>query len=111
MSPAASLARMDSEGWDRRYQGRDLVWTSEANRFLIQEAAGLPPGRALDLACGEGRNAIWLAERGWTVTGVDFSKVGLGRRPDSWRTRAAFTPSGSPPTSSTIAPSRRRSIS
>ena len=77
MSPAASLALMDSEGWDRRYRGRDLVWTSEANRFLIQEAAGLPPGRALDLACGEGRNAIWLAERGWTVTGVDFSNVGL----------------------------------
>ena len=77
MSPGASLARMDSEGWDRRYAGRDLVWTSEANRFLIQEAAGLSPGRALDLACGEGRNAIWLAERGWKVAGVDFSKVGL----------------------------------
>ena len=68
---------MDSEGWDQRYKGRDLVWTSEANRFLIQEVDGLAPGRALDLACGEGRNAIWLAERGWRVTGVDFSRVGL----------------------------------
>lgn len=63
--------------WDRRYAGRELIWTSEANRFLVQEAAGIAPGRALDLACGEGRNALWLAERGWRVTGVDFSAVGL----------------------------------
>jgi SAM-dependent methyltransferase len=68
---------MDSQGWDRRYAGRELVWTSEPNRFLVQEVDGLAPGRALDLACGEGRNAIWLAERGWQATGVDFSPVGL----------------------------------
>jgi 2-polyprenyl-3-methyl-5-hydroxy-6-metoxy-1,4-benzoquinol methylase len=68
---------MDSSEWDLRYAGRELVWTSEANRFLVQEAARLPPARALDLACGEGRNAVWLAERGWEVTGVDFSRVGL----------------------------------
>jgi SAM-dependent methyltransferase len=72
-----NLGRMDSDAWDRRYATRDLVWTSEANRFLIQEVDGLAPSRALDLACGEGRNAIWLAARGWRVTGVDFSKVGL----------------------------------
>ena len=47
------------------------------NRFLVAEAAALPAGRALDVACGEGRNAVWLAERGWRVTGVDFSEVGL----------------------------------
>ena len=76
-SRAASLGWMDSQGWDRRYVGRELVWTSEPNRFLVQEVDGLTPGRALDLACGEGRNAIWLAERGWQATGVDFSKVGL----------------------------------
>jgi SAM-dependent methyltransferase len=70
---------VDSKTWDRRYAGRDPVWTSEANRFLIQEVDGLAPGRALDLACGEGRNAIWVAERGWRVTGVDFSKVGLDK--------------------------------
>lgn len=69
--------RMDREGWDRRYAGRELVWTSDANRFLIDEVDGLAPGRALDLACGEGRNAVWLAERGWKATGVDFSTVGL----------------------------------
>jgi 2-polyprenyl-3-methyl-5-hydroxy-6-metoxy-1,4-benzoquinol methylase len=68
---------MDSQEWDRRYAGRELVWTSDPNRFLVQEVDGLAPARALDLACGEGRNAIWLAERGWQVTAVDFSAVGL----------------------------------
>src|SRR5262249_48310814 len=47
------------------------------NRFLVAEAESLPPGKALDLACGEGRNAVWLAERGWHVTGVDFSEVAI----------------------------------
>ena len=68
---------MDSAAWDRRYAERELVWTSEPNRFLVAEVSTLPPGRALDIACGEGRNAVWLAERGWQVTGVDFSEVGL----------------------------------
>lgn len=67
----------DSEAWDRRYADRELVWTAEPNRFLVQETAPLEPGRALDLACGEGRNAVWLAERDWSVTGVDFSEVAL----------------------------------
>ena len=70
---------MDSRGWDRRYGGSELIWTAEPNRFLAAEVAGLSPGRALDLACGEGRNAVWLAERGWRVTGVDFSQVGLDK--------------------------------
>jgi SAM-dependent methyltransferase len=68
---------MDSGARNRRYADRELVWTSEPNRFLVAEAAALPAGRALDVACGEGRNAVWLAERGWRVTGVDFSEVGL----------------------------------
>ena len=70
---------MDSNVWDERYAGDDLVWSAEPNRFLVAEVETLPPGRALDLACGEGRNAVWLAERGWDVTGVDFSKVGLDK--------------------------------
>ena len=65
--------------WDERYAGDELVWTAEPNRFLVAEVDGLAPGRALDLACGEGRNAVWLAERGWTATGVDFSAVGLDK--------------------------------
>lgn len=52
---------------------------SQPNRFLVEEAVGLPAGRALDLACGEGRNSVWLAEQGWEVTGVDFSPVGIGK--------------------------------
>lgn len=70
---------MDRTAWDQRYSGRELVWTSEANRFLVEEAAALAPARALDLACREGRNSVWLAERGWRVTGVDFSAVGLAK--------------------------------
>ena len=65
------------DDWDRRYAEPRLVWSAEPNRFLVEELAGLPPGRALDLACGEGRNAIWLARRGWEVTGVDFSGVAI----------------------------------
>lgn len=68
---------MDSEVWNRRYAGSELVWTAEPNRFLVAETAGLPAGRALDLACGEGRNAVWLAGRGWHATGVDFSEVAI----------------------------------
>jgi SAM-dependent methyltransferase len=68
---------MDSASWDRRYEGRELVWTAEPNRFLVAETETLAPGRAIDLACGEGRNAVWLAERGWQAVGADFSEVGL----------------------------------
>ena len=68
---------MDSRAWDVRYADSEFVWTVRPNRFLVEEAAGLPPGRALDLACGEGRNAVWLAQRGWEATGVDFSHAGL----------------------------------
>lgn len=70
---------MDRDQWDERYGGDELVWTSSPNQFLVAEVAALPAGRAVDLACGEGRNAIWLAEQGWRVTGVDFSPVGLAK--------------------------------
>jgi len=68
---------MDRQAWDERYSTDELVWHAEPNRFLVEEVAGLSPGRALDLACGEGRNALWLAEQGWAVTAVDFSGVAL----------------------------------
>ncbi len=67
------------EDWNARYAQKELVWSAEPNRLFAAEVAGLPPGRALDLACGEGRNAVWLAERGWRVTGVDFSDVALAK--------------------------------
>ncbi len=73
---------MDSSQWNDRYATAEYVWKAEPNIFLATEAATLPAGRALDLACGEGRNAVWLAAQGWAATGVDFSEVGLdkGRR-------------------------------
>jgi 2-polyprenyl-3-methyl-5-hydroxy-6-metoxy-1,4-benzoquinol methylase len=71
--------RVDASGWDARYASSDLVWGAEPNQFVAQELAGVPAGRALDLAAGEGRNAIWLAGLGWRVTAVDFSGVALDR--------------------------------
>ena len=68
---------MDAADWDRRYAETDLVWSAAPNRFVEAELANLPPGRAVDLAAGEGRNALWLAARGWHVTAVDFSAAGL----------------------------------
>ena len=65
--------------WNERYEATDLLWSAEPNRFLPPQVEGLTPGRALDLACGEGRNAIWLAEQGWAVTAVDFSDVAIAK--------------------------------
>ncbi|HEY2521856.1 MAG TPA: methyltransferase domain-containing protein [Streptosporangiaceae bacterium] len=70
---------MDQAAWDERYAGPELIWGSGPNCFVAEELAALPPGRAIDLGTGEGRNAIWLAERGFTVTAVDWSQVGLAR--------------------------------
>lgn len=70
---------MQREDWDRRYAEVESLWSARPNRVLVAEVEGLTPGRALDLACGEGRNAIWLAERGWDVTGVDFSQVAIAK--------------------------------
>jgi SAM-dependent methyltransferase len=70
---------MDRHEWNARYAGSELIWTAEPNRFLVAEVAGLPAGRAIDLAAGEGRNAVWLAEQGWDVTAVDFSDAALAK--------------------------------
>lgn len=66
---------MDAGGWHRRYATTELVWTAETNQFLVAEVEDLSPGRALDLAAGEGR----VAHQGWRVTAVDFSTVGLDK--------------------------------
>ncbi len=73
------LGVVDAHGWDERYAAAELVWSAEPNQFVAAELGALPPGRALDLAAGEGRNAIWLARRGWTVTASDFSQVALDK--------------------------------
>jgi SAM-dependent methyltransferase len=67
-----------AEEWDERYAERQQ-WTAEPNPLVAELLADLPPGEAVDLAAGEGRHALWLAGRGWTVTAVDFSAVGLDR--------------------------------
>jgi SAM-dependent methyltransferase len=68
---------VDRNDWNDRYRTAELVWSAEPNRFLVAEVADLSPGRALDLAAGEGRNAVWLAEQGWTATATDFSDVAM----------------------------------
>lgn len=70
---------MDSDAWDEKYSASELVWSAEPNRFVAAELDDLPPGRAVDLACGEGRNSLWLASKGWDVVGVDFSRVALDK--------------------------------
>jgi 2-polyprenyl-3-methyl-5-hydroxy-6-metoxy-1,4-benzoquinol methylase len=76
---------MDAEGWDARYAGQPLVWSAGPNALFASLVADWAPGRALDLACGEGRTAVWLASLGWRVRAVDFSSVGI----DKGRERAA----------------------
>ena len=75
----ATLVGVDSSAWDARYAATDLVWSATPNAVVARETADLTPGRALDLAAGEGRNAIWLASLGWRVTAVDFSAVATRR--------------------------------
>ncbi len=65
--------------WDERYAASDLVWSAGPNALFAQQVEDLNPGAALDVACGEGRNALWLAERGWQVTGIDFSGVAIDK--------------------------------
>jgi SAM-dependent methyltransferase len=69
---------MREADWDERYSERQQ-WSSEPNALVAELLGGLPPGDAVDLAAGEGRHALWLAGRGWRVTAVDFSGVGLER--------------------------------
>jgi len=82
----------DQEYWDERYSALDDVWSGAANPVLVSETSDLAPGRALDIGCGEGADAIWLAGRGWQVTGVDFSAVALERAAARSR-RAGVAPS------------------
>jgi SAM-dependent methyltransferase len=70
---------VDAEAWDQRYAESGLLWSTTPNQFVESDLADLDAGRALDLACGEGRNALWLAGRGWQVTAVDFSGVALDK--------------------------------
>ena len=70
---------MDSAGWDERYRQTDRLWSAEPNMFVADRLGPSEPGVGLDVASGEGRNAIWLASRGWKMTAVDFSEVAVER--------------------------------
>src|SRR3972149_1815949 len=69
---------MDRHAWNERYREKELLWTAQPNRFLLEAVTGLEPGKAYDLAGGEGRNAVWLAEHGWLGTGGGWSGGALG---------------------------------
>lgn len=71
--------------WEERYSGTDQVWSGRPNQILTQVAADLTPGRALDLGCGEGGDAIWLAGQGWDVTGLDISLTATRRAAEAAR--------------------------
>lgn len=68
-----------SSEWDARYSEKDQLWSGNPNKLLIEMAANLPAGTALDVGCGEGADSIWLAQRGWQVTGIDLSTVAIQR--------------------------------
>jgi SAM-dependent methyltransferase len=73
-------AEAQAAEWDTRYSERDgAMWSGRPNGRLVAEVGALTPGRVLDVGCGEGADAIWLARRGWTVTAIDISDVAVGR--------------------------------
>jgi SAM-dependent methyltransferase len=70
---------MDAQFWNEMYRSRDQVFSGDPNGVLVTEVTGLPPGQALDVGCGEGADALWLARHGWQVTAVDISTTALQR--------------------------------
>jgi SAM-dependent methyltransferase len=71
--------RFSADFWNERYSSQTKLWSGNPNKYLVSEVSGLSPGAALDVGCGEGADAIWLAQQGWQVTGVDISTVALDR--------------------------------
>ncbi len=75
------------EHWEQHYGERDRVWSGRVNARLAEVVSALTPGHALDLGCGEGADACWLAEQGWTVVAVDISDTALGRAREAAETK------------------------
>lgn len=73
------MNQLEKAHWEARYAERDRIWSGRVNPWLAEVAGPLPPGRALDLGCGEGADVLWLAERGWRAAGVDISDTALAR--------------------------------
>ncbi|MDK1326713.1 class I SAM-dependent methyltransferase [Arthrobacter sp. zg-Y1143] len=85
------------EEWDQRYAASEALWSGQPNGALVSEAAALAPGRVLDVGCGEGADALWLAARGWDVTALDVSSVALeraARQAEMQRLQIAWVHSG-----------------
>jgi 2-polyprenyl-3-methyl-5-hydroxy-6-metoxy-1,4-benzoquinol methylase len=77
--PCRQAGVVIEQEWNERYAGSNQIWSGQPNQALVTEVSQLPPGRALDVGCGEGADAVWLAQRGWNVTGLDVSGVALDR--------------------------------
>ncbi|WP_134727805.1 bifunctional NAD(P)/FAD-dependent oxidoreductase/class I SAM-dependent methyltransferase [Amycolatopsis nivea] len=75
----AEAPPFDRASWEERYRSQDGMWSGRPNDQLVTEARGLEPGHALDAGCGEGGDALWLAQQGWRVTAVDFSTTAIER--------------------------------
>ena len=78
-APAEQPAGGMEDFWDRRYAEMESLWSGRPNGTLVREVEGVEPGRVLDVGCGEGADALWLAEQGWDVTALDVSRVALDR--------------------------------
>jgi 2-polyprenyl-3-methyl-5-hydroxy-6-metoxy-1,4-benzoquinol methylase len=91
---------VQAEG-DGRYTDREKMWSGQPNGALVAEVAGLSPWRVLDVGCGEGADAVWLATAGWDVTAPEVSGVALERaaaqasRPSRHMTAASTRPTTS----------------
>lgn len=83
----ADPSQSANDYWEAHYAERERIWSGRVNAHFAAVVADLPPGRALDLGCGEGGDAVWLAERGWHVTAVDISDTAMGRAGEEARTR------------------------
>lgn len=79
LRPEPTELVLDEAFWEERYRSHEAVWSGRPNPQLVAEAGGLTPGTALDVGSGEGADALWLAQRGWQVTAVDFSTTALAR--------------------------------
>ena len=79
--------------WEARYGEREQIWSGHPNEALVATVTDIPPGRALDLGCGEGSDSVWLAERGWQVTAIDISTTAIARGQS--RAAARHIPDGS----------------
>jgi SAM-dependent methyltransferase len=83
------MSMFDQEWFEERYRSAPALWSGQPNPQLVAEVADLPPGTALDAGSGEGADAIWLAERGWRVTGADFATTALARAAEHAAARGA----------------------